>query len=142
GLHRRAARLYAEAFARDPKVAEDAEALRRYSAASAAALAAARKGKDADKLDGKEKARLRGQALGWLKADLTLWRRRLDAGKPAARAAARMILGHWRADPDLAGVRDKAALAKLPEAERAGWGKLWAGVDYLLGKAQDKPGKR
>jgi len=41
-------------------------------AARAAALAAARKGEDAAKLDTKEQARLRQQALDWLRADLAL----------------------------------------------------------------------
>jgi hypothetical protein len=35
-------------------------------------------------------------------------------------------LHHWQQDSDLAGVRDPAALAKMPEAERAEWQKLWA----------------
>ena len=45
---------------------------------------------------------------------------------------------HWQTDPDLAGVRDKSALAKLPEAERPEWAKLWADVAALLVKAGPK----
>jgi hypothetical protein len=41
-------------------------------------------------------------------------------------------LRHWRADIDLAGVRDPAALARLPAAERAAWQALWADVDALI----------
>ena len=37
---------------------------------------------------------------------------------------------HWQKDADLASVRADA-LAKLPEAERDGWRKLWADVDTL-----------
>ena len=44
------------------------------------------------------------------------------------------ILIHWRADSDLAGVRDAGALAKLPESERVAWRSLWAEVDALLAK--------
>jgi hypothetical protein len=47
-------------------------------------------------------------------------------------------LTHWRADPDLAGVRDKPALDKLPDAERMAWRKLWAEVDGLLKRVGDK----
>jgi hypothetical protein len=44
-------------------------------------------------------------------------------------------LKHSQQDSDLASVRDAAALAKLPEAERAEWNKLWAEVEALLKKA-------
>jgi hypothetical protein len=37
------------------------------------------------------------------------------------------------AHPDLAGVRDADAHAKLPEAERKAWQALWADVDDKLG---------
>ena len=59
---------------------------------------------------------------------------------PTARATVRLVLEHWKADPDLAGVRDEAELAKLPEAERQAWHALWAEVEALLKKAQgDRP---
>jgi hypothetical protein len=48
---------------------------------------------------------------------------------------------HWKEDADLAGVRDPAALANLPEAERLEWQKLWADVDATLKKAAE-PGKK
>ena len=41
---------------------------------------------------------------------------------------------YWKADADLAGVRDADALAKLPEPERAEWITLWDEVDALLAK--------
>ena len=47
-------------------------------------------------------------------------------------------LRHWQTDPDLAGVRDKAALEKLPDAERADWEKLWSDVAELLKKVVEK----
>jgi hypothetical protein len=47
-------------------------------------------------------------------------------------------LRHWKQDADLAGVRDKEALEKLPEAERTEWRKLWAEVDELIAKADRK----
>jgi hypothetical protein len=76
--------------------------------------------------------------LTWLRADLELWKQRLTGGKPPERQAAQQALRHWQADPDLAGVRDRAALAKLPEAERQDWAKLWGDVAALLAKAGAK----
>ena len=42
------------------------------------------------------------------------------------------MLRHWQKDPDLASVRDAAALAKLPKEERVNWQMLWADVAELL----------
>jgi hypothetical protein len=42
---------------------------------------------------------------------------------------------HWRQDPALGGLRDKAELARLPEAERAACRRLWAEVDAVLARA-------
>src|SRR5262249_30096661 len=69
-LHRAAARFYEGAFAADPQPLDDLGAAHRYNAACAAALAGCGQGKDADKFDGKERARLRRQALDWLRAAL------------------------------------------------------------------------
>jgi hypothetical protein len=41
----------------------------------------------------------------------------------------------WETDPDLSSVRDPAALAKLPEAERQKWQKLWQDVEDLRNQA-------
>jgi hypothetical protein len=131
-----AARLYADAFAADPKLVEEMRAGRRYNAACAAALAAAGLGTDAAKLDDKDRARLREQALGWLRADLARWEKQAVSGTPQARVAVQKTLHRWQQDADLAGVRDAAALAKLPEAERAEWQKLWAEVAALLKKSE------
>jgi hypothetical protein len=38
---------------------------------------------------------------------------------------------HWQSDPDLACVRDQAALDNLPEAERKRWQELWGDVATL-----------
>ena len=40
----------------------------------------------------------------------------------------------WKVHNDLAAVRDEAALAALPEEERAAWQALWAEVDELIEK--------
>jgi tetratricopeptide (TPR) repeat protein/serine/threonine protein kinase len=134
-LHRAAARFYREAFTEKPELADDLSAWHRYSAACAAALAASGEGKDADKLDDKDRARLRRQALEWLRADLEARGRMLDKG-----SAAELVknLRHWQVDPDLAVVRGAEALEKLPEAERQPWQKLWDDVADILARAQGK----
>jgi hypothetical protein len=130
GQYAVAARLYAEAFAARGARA-DLVAGHRYNAACASALAAAGKGKGAATLTDKERARLRGQALDCLKADLTTWGKLAD-GPAEQRLRVRQTLTRWRADADLTGVRDQDALAKLPEDERAKWRELWSEVDGLL----------
>jgi tetratricopeptide (TPR) repeat protein len=135
-LHHTATGLYAAAFAADPKLADDLTAAHRYSAACSAALAATGQGEDAAKLDDQEKARLRKQSLDWLRADLVLRGKQLESGKPGDRAAVQQALQHWQQDTDLAGLRNAAALTKLPAEERAAWAKLWADVAALLKKAE------
>jgi serine/threonine-protein kinase len=123
-----AARCYGEAFADQPPLAEDLTSGHRYNAACAAALAGCGQGKDAAGLDEKERARLRRQALDWLRADLGAWRRLLEKEPDKARPAVATTTQHWLKDDDFAGVRGEAALGKLPEAERHAWRKLWADV--------------
>jgi tetratricopeptide (TPR) repeat protein len=130
-----AARFCAGAFAADPKLADDLKAAHRYSAACYAALAASGQGEDAAKLDDKERTRLRKQALDWLRADLALRTRQLESGQPADRAAVQQKLRHWQKDSDLAGIRDRAALAKLSAEERTACIQLWADVAALLKRA-------
>ena len=43
---------------------------------------------------------------------------------------------HWQQDGDLARIRDKEVLAKLPAEERAACEKLWADVATLLKNAE------
>jgi eukaryotic-like serine/threonine-protein kinase len=135
-LHHAATGLYAAAFAADPKVADDLGAGHRYNAACLAALAAAGQGEDAAKLDDKARARLRQQAFGWLRADLALYTKQLETGKPADRALVQRSLRHWQQDTDLAGLRDAAALAKLPAEEQKAFAPLWADVAATLQKAE------
>jgi hypothetical protein len=135
-FHHTATGLYAAAFAAEPKLADDLKAGHRYTAARHAALAAAGQGEDARKLDDQKRTRLRTQALDWLRADLALRTRQLETGKPADRAEVQQVAKHWQKDADLAGIRDKAALAKLPAEERAAWEKLWADVAAVLKKAE------
>jgi len=110
----------------------------RYAAACAAALAGSGQGEDTAKLDDKEKARLRGQALTWLKADLAARVKQLASKQAHDRDDAKARLLHWRQDTDLVGVRDPAGLANLPEAERAAWQRLWREVDGALAQYAKK----
>ena len=130
-----AARLCADAFEVNPKLAEDLQAGRRYRAACAAALAGCGGGADEAGLNEEERARWRRQARDWLRLDLAAWTKRLDAG-PADRAEVRKALAPWSAEPDLAGLRDEKALEKLPPAERQQWRALWQEVADLLRRAQ------
>jgi Flp pilus assembly protein TadD len=132
-LYRAAARFAADALAADPKLADDLQARHRYTAACAATLAAAGEGADATQLEETERARLRRQALGWLRADLALWSKQMKAG-PRAQAMAGLVLRLWQQDPDLAGVRDPKLLAMLPPAERQHWRQFWKEVEALVGR--------
>jgi tetratricopeptide (TPR) repeat protein len=120
-LHHAATRLCADAFAADVRLADDLNAGHRYNAACSAALAAAGQGQDAGKLDDRQRVRLRQQALDWLRADLTL----LNTGEVGRSRVAR-VLSYWQKDAYLAGLRDKAALEKLPAQEQKAWTQLWS----------------
>jgi serine/threonine-protein kinase len=135
-LHAAAVRFSAGAFAADPRLAFNVQAQYRYSAACSAALAAAGQGEDAAKLDDAAKARLRSQALDWLKADLAVYTRLLDAGRPEARPFLVRTLSQWKQNRDLAGIRDQAALTRLPEQEQKAFTLLWTNVAALLKKAE------
>jgi serine/threonine-protein kinase len=141
-LHHTAVRLYAAAFTADPKLAADLKAAHCYNAACHASLAAAGQGADAAGLGEKEQVELRRQALTWLRADLALCGKQLESGQPAGRAEVQRALSHWQKDGDLAGLRDAAALAKLPDEERAAFTKLWADVAALLKKAETRLAKQ
>jgi tetratricopeptide (TPR) repeat protein len=132
-----AVRFWAEAFAAGPELADDLGAGHRYRAACSAALAAAGQGEDAAQLD-QERTRLRQRAFDWLRADLAALTRKLESGRPADRALVQQQLRHRQQDRDLAGIRDQAALEKLPADEQKSFTQLWADVAALLKKAEDK----
>jgi serine/threonine protein kinase/Flp pilus assembly protein TadD len=138
-LYAAAVRFYAEVFTAQPKLADDLRSPHRYNAACAAALAGCGQGQDAAQLDDAERARLRQQALDWLRADLAAWGQLLKKEPAKTRAAVQQTLRHWQQDTDFAGVRGDA-LAKLPEAERQTWQQLWVDIEQTLMKADDQPG--
>jgi eukaryotic-like serine/threonine-protein kinase len=132
------ARLYSEALAHDAKLADDVPTGNRYNAACAAALAAAGQGNDADKLDDKERVRLRKQVVEWLRADLAYWTKQAASEKSGERERMRQTLKHWQEDADLSGLRDAAELAKLSADEQKVCKELWADVQTLLDKTRMK----
>jgi serine/threonine-protein kinase len=145
-LYAASTRLYGQALEVGPKLADDRQAQHRYNAACAATLAAAsgtgpsdRKetsGRTEKPLTNADRAEFRNQARAWLEAELEAWSGLLESDKGREqRQAIAGTLEHWREDTDLTSVRDKHALDRLPEGERAMWRTLWADVDRLLKKA-------
>jgi tetratricopeptide (TPR) repeat protein len=151
-----AARLYAAAFAAQPGLADDLAEGYYGQAAGAAARAAAGQGHDADKLSASDKAKLRQQALDWLRADLRLLTKTVadfqaetkKASQPPASPLQKLIgqvratdladllrvsdrLQDWLNNPALAGLRDPKALARLPAAEQWSWQQTWSDVQSL-----------
>jgi tetratricopeptide (TPR) repeat protein len=101
-----------------------------YTGACGAVRAAARQGSAAAPPGEPDAAAQRRKALDWLRADLDLAARLERDGHLVGRPPAM-----WPKDPALASVRDSAALAKLPDAERKQWQRLW--VDVAAVRAAD-----
>jgi serine/threonine protein kinase/Flp pilus assembly protein TadD len=137
-LYVAAVRFFTDAFAAQPQLTDDLQSQHRYNAACAAALAGCGQGKDADQSDDKERRRLRHQALEWLRDDLAAYRRLLEKQRDKTRAQVRERMQNWQQDTDFFGLRSAEALAKLPEAERQEWQKLWADVAKTLSRAEGK----
>jgi serine/threonine-protein kinase len=131
-----AARLYAEAFAAEPSLAEDLRAGRRLNAARAAALAGCGRGDDAAAPSESERARMRQQAREWLSLDLIEWTRKLESTDSQDRFDVHEALMRWRRDPDLADLRDSPGLDSLPLTEQSECRALWADVDARLSAAR------
>jgi tetratricopeptide (TPR) repeat protein len=161
-----AARLYAATFTAQPGLADDL-AKGYYSqagiVAARAALGRATHDLDTDKLTALDKAKLRRQALDWLRAELKLCTAALapnpQAGTQAGHQPASPLeqlasspsqpelpdrywawkrLSSWPSDPALAGLREEKKLAKLPAAEQAAWRQFWADVQALRKQAAER----
>jgi WD40 repeat protein/tetratricopeptide (TPR) repeat protein len=117
-----AARLYQEAFDQRPGLMRSGPMGRRYNAAWAAAQAGCGLG-DAAELNPAERSRWLARARSWLRRELAAL---TGSGKLAP--AARTALRRWQTEPNLAGVREPAALARLSGEEQEAWSKLWAEV--------------
>src|SRR5262249_51893538 len=120
---------FQQAVRLDPKLAGAQTALGRtlYDAARAAIRDGAGQGAEEGRLGEPERADKRRQALAWLRANLELTTKMLNEGK-----AMGAPLAAWQTAPALGNVRDPAALAKLPDAEREQWRRLWADVAALV----------
>jgi len=129
GRYHAATRLFTAALAADPSLAEKVGANVRYNAACVAVLSAAGQGEDAAELGEDERARLREQALAWLRADLDLAARVLAAGDSTNWG--RWFCSYSPTNVDLESVRAPAALTRLPAGERAGFRLLWADMAAL-----------
>ena len=81
-----------------------------------------------------DRARLRGQALAWLRTELDIWKNRLRSGASETRIRASETFRIWKQDVWLAGVRTTEALAKLPAQEREAWQAFWSELDQLLAR--------
>jgi tetratricopeptide (TPR) repeat protein len=136
--HAAAARLYADAFAVEPKLADDLRQSPRYNAACSAALAAAGEGEDAHLLPDKTVVMFRRWALDWLRKDLAVYNQLVRRNNATIDQAIGQSLSHWRGDPDLSSVRDPHTLARLPEPERAAWQGLWREVEELAKRTAKK----
>jgi serine/threonine-protein kinase len=128
-LYAAACRFYADAFAQQPRLADNLNVQHRYNAACTAVLRGCGQRKDVDQTDAKERARWRAQALDWLRADLAAYRQAMDK-QPEKAHRVQERMQHWQQDNDFAGVRGDG-LTKLPEAERREWQHLWDEVEAL-----------
>jgi tetratricopeptide (TPR) repeat protein len=104
-----------------------------YTAACSAIRDSVGQGSDETRLGEQERVGLRRQALAWLRAGLELRiQLRQDGELADLQAGSGWSLFGWQSDPALAGVRDGAALPKLPGPEREQWQRLWVDVAALL----------
>jgi serine/threonine-protein kinase len=130
------ARLYADAFAADSKLADGMHVSHRSNAACAAALAGCGKAKDGSALSEAERAGWRSQARTWLHADLAAWTKMMDGDSQSDRDLAKRTLTRWQIDPDLAGIRDPSALQHFPKEEQEECLALWRDVADVLKRGQ------
>ncbi len=114
----------------------DLQAGRRYSAAWSAAMAGCGSGADGASISEEERARWREQARDWLRGDLAAWSGRLTSGAAKDSSLVVQNLTAWRTDPELAGLREPAALEALSAEEREDCIALWDEVEVILKRAR------
>jgi serine/threonine-protein kinase len=131
-----AARLYADAFAADAKLADDDRVSHRRYAACAAASVGCGSAKDGSALSEAERAGWRKQARAWLRADLAAYARKMDNETRGARDLAQKMLTQWQMDPDLSGIREPSALAAFSKDEQDECRALWTEVAAVLTRAR------
>jgi serine/threonine-protein kinase len=133
------ARLYADAFDADSRLADNFLFGHRFNAARAAAQAGRGAG-DGANLAEPERAKWRTQARQWLRADLAAWKKWLDGNlaKAPARDLVRQSLTQWQSDAELASLREPSELLKLPADERKDCVSLWDDVSHVVKAIQAK----
>ena len=128
-------RLWREAFALRPELADDLPWMNRFQAARAAALAGCGQGEGAGELDDETREALRLAAAEWLREELRLISSRLGEDGEIARRLLAAALIEWRDCPELAAVREARELERWSPLERDDWRELWAEAAELLRKA-------
>ena len=118
------------------KLNEELETAYRFQSACLAVRTAAGRGLNPQKEGEQDKAKLRAQALAWLRADLDSYAAQIEAGKVDGMVLAIDKLALWQKVADLATVREPQALALLPEGEQEPWRKLWADANRVLDQAK------
>jgi serine/threonine-protein kinase len=130
------AHLWAESFAADPSMEMHRG---RERAVPAAAMAGCDIGKDAAMLTAAERARWRRLACEWCRAELaTAMSDATNEAGAAGQQRAAATIRTWSTSPDLAGVRDPAALARLPPAEQMEWTDFWQRTAPIIKSARPK----
>ena len=132
--HMLAARLWGEALAADPKLADDRQAQHHYNAARSAALAASGGGKDEPPPDEATEPAFADRLSIGSRASCPCGGGSKMTEEPGSKETVAQNLRHWKTDADLAGIRDEL-LALLPEGERSAFKQLWSDVDHLMTKA-------
>jgi eukaryotic-like serine/threonine-protein kinase len=127
------ARLYADAFADSPQLANDPRDGHRYRAACAAAQAGTGKGAGAVHITLEDRRHWRDQARIWLEADLAEWKKLGNAGGEMNRKV-RQELNGWLTNADFAGLRDPVALMAYSAEERNEWLGLWEKIRVILNR--------
>jgi len=133
-----AARYYAEAFAAEPKLAEDRNLNTCYRAACCAFLAGSKRTDDGRRSSESERSHWRKQARAWLEADLLSLRKQAVSREAPVREVVIRKLTEWQADPALDDLHDPAALANSAPEERQQCENLWRGIHAVLVQAQDR----
>jgi tetratricopeptide (TPR) repeat protein len=120
-----ALRVTTEGLRRNPAWSDNPRNDLRYQAGRFAAQCADGKGDGAP--PPAERPAYRREALDHLTTALAATRKLAAADRPFVRERMR----GWLADPDLASVRERASLERLPIDEQVGWVKLWTAVRDL-----------
>lgn len=125
---------FARAFEMDGALAEDNTDANRLTASRAAMIA----GAVGSEGDSPARERLRKQALAWLREDLAMVTGKVDLSERENRASTNERYTRWCVSPDFASIREAESLARLGEAERGEWMRLWADVHELLDRVRSR----